>query len=61
MPAVMLIVKLQRRLMAGHQTIGLLLLAATSSVVITLLNLAFPSALANTSFTPFLTNAARRG
>ena len=60
MPAVMLIVKLQRRLMAESQTIGLLLIAAASSVVITLLNLSFSHLLWPTPpSTPFLTNAAR--
>lgn len=56
----MLIVKLQRRLMAESQTIGLLLIAAASSVVITLLNLSFSHLLWPTPpSTPFLTNAAR--
>ncbi len=60
MPAVMLIVKLQRRLMAESQTIGLLLIAAASSVVVTLLNLSFSHLLWPTPpSTPFLTNAAR--
>ncbi|MBA0271235.1 MASE1 domain-containing protein [Stenotrophomonas sp. BSUC-16] len=60
MPAVMLIVKLQRRLMAESQTIGLLLIAAASSVVVTLLNLSFSHLLWPTPpSTPFLTSAAR--